>query len=124
MSAVRNFGHENGDINKNEDEAKSNAKGSQNKKHENGEVRSRKHSKATNKAKVDQKKSTLKIGSKSVSTRKQQNSLVSKLLMAVTGATNAMHMSSWLLRLFLFVGVVGFAFATRWFNLTMPKHIW
>ncbi|XP_029189886.2 protein O-mannosyl-transferase 2-like isoform X1 [Acropora millepora] len=123
MSADRNFGHENGDIKKNADEAKSNKKGSQNETHENGEVRSRKHSKAPNKIKVDQKKPVLKIGSKSAITRKQQNSLVSKLLMAVTGATNAVHMSSWLLRLFLFVGVVGFAFATRWFNLTLPKHI-
>ena len=124
MSADRNFGHENGDIKKNEDEANSNKKGSQNEKHENGEVRSRKHSKAPNKVKVDQKKPVLKIGSKSAITRKQQISLVSKLLMAVTGATNAVHMSSWLLRLFLFIGVVGFAFATRWFNLTLPKHIW
>ena len=99
-------------------------KGSQNEKHENGEVRSRKFSKATNKAKEDQKKSALRIGSKSARTRKQQNSLVSKLLMDVTGATNAMHMSSWPLTLLLFVGVVGFAFASRLFNLTMPAHIW
>ena len=124
MSAKINFSHENGDINKNEDGAKSNEKGSRNEKHENGEVRSRKLSKATNKTKEDQKKSALRIGSKSARTRKQQNSLVSKLLMAVTAATNAMHMPSWLLRLLLFVGAVGFAFASRLFNLSMPAHIW
>ena len=124
VSAEETCSHENGDIKKDDglhdDQPKKSEPEQKSEKHQNGDIRNRKTEKASNKTKADLKRSSLKAGTKTANTRKQQKALVSKLLTA----TNAMNRCPWLLKLLVFVGVVGIAFATRLFNLSMPAHIW
>ena len=132
ISAEEINDHPNGDVKKDDDlhgnvtetanESDKDSKTAQEERQRNGDVRNRKTGRAGNRTKAELRKSILKT--KPPSKKEQHTSVASKWLSSVSTGLNGKSRTSVMVKLLLFLAVLGLAFATRFFNVTFPAHIW
>ena len=132
ISAEEINDHQNGDVKKDDDlqgnvteranENDKDSKTAQEERQTNGEVRNRKTGRAGNRTKAELRKSILKT--KPPSKKEQHTSVASKWLSSVCAGLNGKSRTSVMVKLLIFLAVLGLAFATRFFNVTLPAHIW
>ena len=132
ISAEEINDHPNGDVKKDDDlhgnvtetanENDKDSKTAQEERQTNGEVRNRKTGRAGNRTKAELRKSILKT--KPPSKKEQHTSVASKWLSSVSAGLNGKSRTSVMVKLLIFLAVLGLAFATRFFNVTLPAHIW
>ena len=132
ISAEEINDHQNGDVKKDNDlhghvtetanENDKDSKTAQEERQTNGDVRNRKTGRAGNRTKAELRKSILKT--KPPSKKQQHASLASEWLSSVSAGLNGKSRTSVMAKLLIFFAVLGLAFATRLFNVTLPAHIW
>ena len=132
ISAEEINDHQNGVVKKDDDlhgnvtetanENDNDSKTAQEERQTNGDVRNRKTGRAGNRTKAELRKSILKT--KPPSKKEQPTSLASKWLSSVSAGLNGKSRTSMMVKLLIFLAVLGLAFATRFFNVTLPAHIW
>ena len=135
VSAEEDNGYQNGDVKKDDDLRENgddeSEKDKENKplqdagvKQQNGDLRSRKTGKVTSRTKAEMKRAILKT--KPPSKKEQQTLVGPKWLSALNDAVISVEktLPRWLRRLLILLAVVGLAFGTRLFNVSLPSHIW